>query len=77
MASTPVVVTVKVAEVWPDAIVTVLGTMTELLVLVKDIDRPFAGAALPIVIVPIVGLPPTTVVGLRLKVPSDGGWIVS
>jgi hypothetical protein len=74
--ATPAVVAVKEAVVWPAAIVTLDGTVTIELLLTKEIGKPPAGAGLPIVIVPVDGLPPIKAVGFKLMEESPGGVMV-
>jgi hypothetical protein len=71
---TLLVETVKVALVDPAATVTLAGTVAAaVLLLDKETCRPPAGAEEVRVTVPVAGLPPTTVVGLRLSVESEAG----
>jgi len=65
LVATATVLTVNVPEVEPGAIVAVASTVAAALLDERATERPLAGAALPIVIVPIELVPPTTVVGLR------------
>lgn len=74
---TTLVVTANVAEVFPAAIVTVPGTVAELLPLAKLIIIPPEGAAAPIVTVPVDDFPPTTDAGLSVSPVIAGGLIVS
>jgi hypothetical protein len=69
---TLIVVTVKVAEVAPPAIVTVAGTVALLLEDLRDTTNPPVGAAEEIVAVPVELDPPVTVVGFRLIVIVSG-----
>lgn len=61
----------------PLATVTVAGTLTEELPVVKAITRPPVGAAVPSVTVPVDVLPPFTVVGLIVRLVIAGGLIVN
>ncbi len=64
--------TVKVALVDPAGTVTLAGTVAAaVLLLDNETSRPPEGAAELRVTVPVAGLPPTTVAGLRLSVESD------
>src|SRR5262249_13694324 len=68
-AVTVVVVMVKVALVIPAATVTVAGTAaTEVLALLRPTTAPPVGAAAVSVTVPCEALPPTTDVGVTLRV---------
>jgi len=71
------VFTKKLAEVFPDGMVTVAGAVAADPLTETEIDRPPDGDADPIVIVPVVGLPPLTVVGLSVSDFTVGGSIVS
>ena len=62
---TAVVVTVNVAVVLPAVTVTIAGTVAELLLLDKATAMPPLGAALVKVTVPVEGVPPATLAGLR------------
>ncbi len=73
-AATGVVVTVKVPEVAPAAIVAVPGTAAGLPEETGTV-RPPAGAALPIVTVPMDETPPATVVGLTDRPVTTGAVI--
>jgi hypothetical protein len=71
-----VVPTVKLALDWPNAMVTVAGTVAAGLLLDSDTTTPPA-AALPLSItVPIDGFPPITLFGLRVTDARDAGPIV-
>ncbi len=72
-------VTVKVALVAPAATVNDVGTVATLLVpLVSDTTAPPVGALPVSVTVPVeLALPPTTVVGFRVRVDTLGAVIVS
>jgi hypothetical protein len=71
------VVTVKLPEVWPAAIVIVAGTVPTVMSLLERLTtNPAAGAAPVIVTVPVDGAGDTTVVGLRLRLESVGGLTV-
>jgi len=72
-----VVLTVKVAEVFPTAIVTVVGGVAADRLLARVIKSPPVGAALPIVTVPVLDFPPATLDGLKVSVINVGGLIVS
>ena len=76
-AETELVLTVKVLEVEPAAMVTLAGTLaTEGLLLDRLTTTPLLGAGAVSVTVPCEGLPPNTAVGFRA---SDGtiGFTVS
>ena len=64
----------KVAEVAPDATVTLGGTDTALLALDSATARAAVAAAVNVT-VPVVPLPPTTVVGLATIDASDGAAV--
>ena len=69
---TLLVVTAKVALVDPAGTVTLAGTVAAaVLLLDNETVKPPDGAAEVRVTVPVAELPPTTVVGLRLRVESD------
>ena len=75
-AVTALVVTVNVALVLPAATVTLDGTAaTAGLPLESDTTVPPAGAAAVSVTVPVDGLPPTTVPGLRVRVAAWSGGV--
>jgi len=74
---TAVVVTAKVAEVLPAAIVTVAGAVAVESELAKVITRPPTGAALPICTVPVEVFPPTTEAGLKVTDVNNGAVIVN
>jgi len=63
----PIVLIVKVADVLPAAIVTVAGTVAAGSLEDTAITVPPLGAGSLIVIVPVTGVPPITVVGLMVK----------
>lgn len=74
---TPRVVMLKLAELWPAGTVTTAGTLAaEGLLLERLICMPPVGAIELSVTVPVDGLPPATVVGLRLREDSDAGVMV-
>lgn len=74
--STPMVVTVNVAEVWPEATVTVAGTVADALEEEIETTVPL-GAAGPLkVTVPVEVEPPIRVVGFRLNATKAAGLIV-
>jgi hypothetical protein len=73
---TPLVVTVNVALVAPAAMVTLAGTVAEVLLLVNVTTAPLAGAALPNVTVPVADAPPISVVGLSDTDESVAGLMV-
>ena len=75
-ATTPAVVTVNVADVFPAAIVTVPATLAATLLLARDTEIPPDGAAAPIVTVPVEFLPPRRDVGLSVNAVIAGGLIV-
>jgi len=74
---TAIVFTVNVPVVAPPAIVIELGTVAEVELLVRVIERPVAGAAEPMVTVPVEGVPPITDVGLTVSDERVGAVIVS
>ena len=70
-------VTVKVVLVAPAGTVTVAGTVAaDVLLDVTLTGKPPTGAALPIVIVPVEGDPPVTVVGFKETPVTTGGFTV-
>jgi len=70
-------VTVKLAEVVPAGMVTDPGTVAAVLLLdVKATAKPPVGALLLIVTVAVDGVPPATVVGLRVTALTTGGLTV-
>lgn len=75
-AATGTVVTAKVPEVVPAGIVPVAGTVTAGLLERSATDRPPAGAAELIVIVPVEPTPPITVVGFKDSVNTVGPFTV-
>jgi hypothetical protein len=71
------VVTEKFAEVWPAATVTDAGiSPTRVRLVDSETVIPPAGAGPVNVTVPREGLPPLTVVGLRLRDARTGGFTV-
>jgi hypothetical protein len=67
-AATALVDTVKFALVAPDAAVTLVGTVATAVSLLESVTTaPPAGAASLRVTVPVEGVPPVTLVGLRLN----------
>ena len=67
------VVTVKVALVVPAATVTLAGTVATVVRLLASVTTaPPAGAGPLMVTVPVDGLPPLTLVGLRVRVEIAG-----
>ena len=74
---TALVLIVNVVEVLPVGTVTLLGTATELKLLVRPMTRPPAGAAVAMLMVPVLVFPPVTAVGLRLSAERGGGFTVS
>jgi hypothetical protein len=74
---TVLVVTVNVAVVAPAATVTLTGTVADPLSLESVTTAPPTGAALLNVTVPVELLPPTTVVGFRVKFDITGGLMVN
>ena len=70
---TAVVLTTKVAEVFPAGIVAVAGTEAEVKVLDNLTTKPPVGAWPPRVTVPLLGVPPATVVGFKVTEVSEGG----
>ena len=75
-ASTPSVVTVNVAAVWPKGTLTVAGTMAELLSLERVTDSPPKPAGPLSVTVPVEVPPAETFVGFRLRDAAAAGTIV-
>jgi hypothetical protein len=73
---TLLVVTVKVAEVAPDATVTLAGIPTVVLLSVKAISDPPEGAGPLSLTVAVDEVPPVTVVGFRVRERMTGGLIV-
>lgn len=68
LVATPDVVTVNVVEVLPADTVTEVGTVaTAVLLLCKETEAPPVGAGPVSVTVPVEGLPPIKLVGLRLR----------
>jgi hypothetical protein len=75
---TAVVVIANVAVVAPAATVTLAGTVAEVVLLLDSVTKaPPVGAALPSVTVPVLDVPPATVVGLNVTEVSVGGFTVS
>ena len=72
VALTPTVFIVKFAEVFPDGIVTVAGTLADEFPLDKFTTTPEAGALPFNVTVPVELFPPTTVPGIRARVERLG-----
>lgn len=75
--STPIVETAKAAEVWPAAIVTVVGVDADELLLARDRAVPDGPAGPLRVTVPVDEVPPITVVGLMLRPESPAGFTVN
>jgi hypothetical protein len=75
--ATAIVVTVKVAEVAPAAIVTDDGGVAALELLLRAIARPPVGAAELMVAVPVDDVPPTIEVGFSMIELRVGALIVS
>jgi hypothetical protein len=73
VAVTTLVPNVNVALVAPGATVTVAGTIAFVLPDTKAIIKPPAGAGPVIETEPVADIPPTTVVGLTVKLASAGG----
>ena len=73
---TAVVATENGAEVAPAGIVSEIGTVTEVLLLVKVTTDPPVGAGPFSVAVPVDDAPPMTVVGFRVSERSVGGTMV-
>ena len=69
---TPTVETVKVAVVWPAATMTLPETAAAALLLARETAMPPVGAGPSSVTVPVDVLPPTTTVGLTVRVVSAG-----
>ena len=77
-AETPTVVTANVADVAPDAIVTVAGTIALAVLELRLIVTPSAGAAVLMVTVPVEPLPPSTESGeIERLMSAIGGVIVN
>lgn len=77
-AATALVVTVKVALVFPAATVTVAGTVAAtVLLLERATTSPPVGAAPVIVTVPVEGEPPVTLVGRSVRLVGTGAVIGS
>ena len=69
LLATPDVVTVNVVEVLPAGTVTEVGTVaTAVLLLCRETETPPVGAGPVRVTVPVEGLPPIKLVGLRLRI---------
>jgi hypothetical protein len=78
VAVTVVVETVKVADEDPAGTVTLLGTVAVVVsLLASATTTPPLGAGPRSVTVPVDGLPPTTLVGLSVRVERSGGKTVS
>ena len=77
LVATATDVTVKVAVVAPDGMVTDAGTVAAALFEVNVTTKPFGPAALLIVTVPVEGVPPTTDVGLSVRPVTAGGLTVN
>jgi hypothetical protein len=77
LLATAVVVTVKVAVDAPEATVTELGTVADVLLLDRLTTYPEDGAGDEIVIVPVEAAPPATEVGLSAKAVTVGAEIVN
>jgi hypothetical protein len=75
--ATAVVVIVKVPVVAPAAMVTLAGTVAEVELLDSVTTRPPVGAAEPMVAVPVLELPPATLVGETVSPVKAGGVIVN
>ena len=75
--ATAIVVTVKVTDVAPAAMVTDAGGVAAVELLLRAITRPPVGAAELIVAVPVEDVPPTTEVGFSVIELSVGALIVS
>ena len=74
---TALVVTVKFAVVVPATAVTFAGTVATFVLLLESLTVvPAAGAEPLKVMVPVDGLPPTTVDGFKLKEDNLGGVMV-
>ena len=77
LRDTVCVLIVNVAVVAPLGTVTFTGTLaTEVLLLDKDTTAPPEGAGPLSVTVPVEGLPPRTLDGLRERDDSEGGFTV-
>jgi len=73
--ATPLVVIVKVALVAPAATVTLAGTVAAAVLLLDKVTTAPPDGALPVsVTVPVELFPPTTEVGVRVRVESTGGF---
>ena len=71
------VVMVNVAVALPAGTVMLAGTLvTTVLLVLSEIARPPAGAALLRVIVPVAGVPPATVSGLTVTEDSRVGTVI-
>jgi hypothetical protein len=71
------VLTVKMADVLPEGMVMVAGTVAEDPLADSVITKPVVGAGDVIVTVAVLDLPPTTDVGFRVSEFTVGGLIVS
>ena len=74
---TAAVFTENVAVVPPPGTVTLAGTVAAALVLDSDTTAPPAGAALLSVTLPVEAFPPIRLAGLRVRLESTGGLMVS
>jgi len=74
---TALVLTMKVAEVLPAGMVTVLESVADVELLKSETVVPPAGAIDEIVTVPVLVLPPLTLVGFRVSAVSVGAVIVT
>jgi hypothetical protein len=74
--STPSVPILKLTEICPPIICTVLDKLADRLLLVRLTAIPLLGAAEASVTVPVTELPPTTSLGVRDKPVKAGGVIV-
>jgi hypothetical protein len=77
VVATAVVVIVKFPEVAPAAMVTELGTVALVELLLRLTAKPPVGAAEPMVAVPVLEVPPATLVGETVMPVSTGGVMVS
>lgn len=71
-AETATVLTVNVAEVAPAATVTVAGTVADVELELRLTGYPPVGAALEMVTVPVLLVPPTTLVGFNVTLLTVG-----
>jgi len=72
--ATPTEVVMKVVDDFPAEIVTVAGTVTDGLELVREIESPPEGAASLIATVPVDLAPPVMVAGVRVRPESLSLW---